>query len=211
MPLRSMRFRTLIRVASAMDWPPEQSYRRFIELTVDFPTEYGLWQEKFEVIVSTFVSDNLATAPAYWFLNALHILLAQNKTEEGAYSLLHVTADPDFETPYHFHDAEDEAFYVLEGEFTFVHAGKTIEAGPGSYLCLERGVPHGFRNSSGKTSRVLIHAIPGGKVGFVGMMLELATPLMDRDKLPAATPPDLKQLTAACERNGIHILGPLPL
>ena len=161
-------------------------------------------------MVSTFVSDNLDTAPAYWFLNALHILLAQNQTEEGAYSLLHLTANPGFETPYHLHHAEDEAFYVLEGGVTVVHDGKTIEAGTGSYIFLERGVPHGFRNPRDTTARLLIHAIPGGRVGFVGMMLELATVLTDRHHLPAATPPDLKKLTAACERNGISVLGPLP-
>jgi hypothetical protein len=71
-------------------------------------------------------------------------------------------------------------------------------------------VPHGFRNTSDKRARLLIHAIPGGRVGFVGMMLELATPLSDRHRLPAATPPDLKKLNAACQRNGIEILGPLP-
>jgi quercetin dioxygenase-like cupin family protein len=160
--------------------------------------------------VSTFASDDLETAPAYWFLNALHILLAHNETGEGAYSLLHLTANPGFETPYHVHQSEDEAFYVLEGGVTVVHEGKTIETGPGGYIFLERGVPHGFRNSRDTTARLLIHAIPGGKVGFVGMMLELATSLPDRHKLPAATPPDLKQLAAACERNGISILGPLP-
>ena len=49
--------------------------------------------------------------------------------------------------------AEDEAFYVLEGGVTVVHDGKTIEAGAGSYIFLERGVPHGFRNPAGTRRR----------------------------------------------------------
>ena len=61
------------------------------------------------------------------------------------------------------------------------------------------------------TSRVLIHAIPGGKVGFVGMMLEMAVPLHDRHNLPEPTPPDLKKLNELCEQNEISILGPLPM
>ena len=69
-----------------------------------------------------------------------------------------------------------------------------IVAGPGSYIFLPRGVPHGFRVSCANGSKVLIHVIPGGKVGFVGMMLEMATPIQDRHKLPAAMPPDIKQL-----------------
>lgn len=162
-------------------------------------------------MLSEFASANLDTAPAYWFLNALHILLARNQSENGAYSLLHLTAPPQFETPYHLHHAEDEAFYVLEGELTVVHDGAKILAGPGSYIFLERGAPHGFRNCSNKTARLLIHAIPGGTVGFVEMMLEMGVPVPDRHKLPAATPPDLKRLNALCEQNGINILGPLPV
>ena len=168
-------------------------------------------KEEHEVMFSEPVSVNLDTAPAYWFLNALHILLAQNQSEEGAYSLIHLTAAPGFETPYHLHHTEDEAFYVLEGELTVVRNQEKIVASPGSYIFLQRGVPHGFRNSGDKTSRILIHAIPGGNVGFVAMMLELGVPLPDRHKLPEATPPDLRRLKEVCVQNEISILGPLPI
>jgi quercetin dioxygenase-like cupin family protein len=156
------------------------------------------------------LSVNLDTAPAYWFLNALHLLLAHNESDDGTFSLIHLTAPPGFETSYHLHHAEDEAFYVLEGELTVIRDGETLVAGPGSYLFLSRGVPHGFRSNSDKDSRVLIHAIPGGKVGFVAMMLEMAVPIHDRHKLPKATPPDLEKLGTLCAQNKIDILGPLP-
>jgi quercetin dioxygenase-like cupin family protein len=160
---------------------------------------------------SELLSVNLDTAPAYWFLNALHLLLAHNESEHGAFSLIHLTAPPGFETPYHLHHAEDEAFYVLEGELAVIRDEETILAGPGSYLFLPRGVPHGLRSNSDKDSRVLIHAIPGGKVGFVAMMLEMAVPIHDRHKIPKANPPDLKKLDTLCEQNNISILGPLPI
>src|ERR1700744_6364840 len=111
-------------------------------------------------MLSELTSVSLETAPAYWFLNALHILLAHNESGEGPYSLLHLTAPAPFETPYHVHQAEDESFYVLEGEPTVIRCGEKIVAGPGSYVFLPRGVPHGFRSSSEKTSRVLSHAVP---------------------------------------------------
>jgi quercetin dioxygenase-like cupin family protein len=154
---------------------------------------------------------NLDNAPAFWFLNALHLLLARNDSEDGAYSLIHLTVPPRFETPYHVHHAEDEAFYVLEGEITVVHGGQKSVAGPGSYMFLPRGVPHGFRSSSDNDSRILIHAIPGSKAGFVGMMLEMAVPVHDRHRLPEATPPDLKKLNELCSQHGINILGSLPI
>jgi quercetin dioxygenase-like cupin family protein len=158
------------------------------------------------------ISDvNLDNAPAFWFLNALHVLLTYNEATQGGYSLIHLTAPRGLETPYHLHHAEDEAFYLLEGALTVIRDGETIEAVPGSYIFLPRGVPHGFRASSDKDSKVLIHVIPGGKVGFVGMMLAMAMPIADRHKPPEATAADLKKLASLCEQNNISVLGPLPI
>jgi quercetin dioxygenase-like cupin family protein len=137
--------------------------------------------------------------------------LGANETEDGPYSLIHLTAPSGFQTPYHLHQTEDEAFYLLDGELEVICAGKKIIAGAGSYVFLPRGVPHGFRCSSDKDSQVLIHAIPGGKIGFVGMMLEMVTPIHDRRSLPEAIPPDLEKLAVFCEKNKISILGPLPI
>ena len=151
----------------------------------------------------------LEDVPAYWFLNNLHILLAKSESTGGAYSLIHLTASPGFETPYHLHHTEDEAFYVLDGEFTFFSKGKKIVLGPGGYIFLPRGVPHGFRCSSEKESRLLTHIMPGADVGFVGMMLEMAVPAKERVLLEPV-PPDFQRLAALCEKNKIDILGPLP-
>jgi quercetin dioxygenase-like cupin family protein len=154
-------------------------------------------------------TTSLDDAPAYWFLNNLHIVLAKSESTGGAYSLIHLTASPGFETPYHLHHAEDEAFYVLEGEFTFIGDGKKTVLAAGGYIFLPRGVPHGLRCTSKKTSRVLTHVMPGGEIGFVGMMLEMAVPATQR-ALIKPTPPDLQRLAALCEKNKIDILGPLP-
>jgi quercetin dioxygenase-like cupin family protein len=154
-------------------------------------------------------ATTLDDAPAYWFLNNLHILLAKSESTGGAYSLIHLSASPGFETPYHLHHTEDEAFYVLDGEFTFICDGKKTVLGAGGYIFLPRAVPHGLRCSSEKDSRVLTHVMPGTEIGFVGMMLEMALPATER-VLREPTPPDFKRLTAICEKNKIDILGPLP-
>jgi quercetin dioxygenase-like cupin family protein len=154
-------------------------------------------------------STTLDTAPAYWFLNALHILLANSESEGGSYSLIHLTAPPGFITPYHVHHTEDEALYVLDGELTAICDGKKIVLQAGAYLFLPREVPHGFRCSSEETAHVLVHAMPGGRVGFVAMMLEMSIPV-ERHALPQPTPPDLQKLKALCDKNKIDVLGPLP-
>jgi quercetin dioxygenase-like cupin family protein len=154
-------------------------------------------------------STNLNDAPAYWFLNAIHVLLAHNQSEHGAYSLIHLSAPAGLETPYHVHEDEDEAFYVLEGDLTIIVDGRSMVATRGSYVFLPRKMPHGFRCIT--NAKILIHVIPGGKVGFVGMMLELAVSISDRENLPSPTPPDLKRLVELCEKNKIHVLGHLPM
>ena len=154
-------------------------------------------------------ATTLEDAPAYWFLNNLHILLTKSESTGGAYSLIHLTASPGFETPYHLHHLEDEAFYVLDGEFTFICDGKKTVLGAGGYIFLPRGVPHGLRCSSQKDTHLLIHVIPGAEVGFMGMMLEMALPARQR-VLREPIPPDFQRLTAVCQKNKIDILGPLP-
>jgi len=166
--------------------------------------------EKGQVMISERMQTaTLNDAPAYWFLNAVHILLAKSESEGGTYSLLHLTVPPQFSTPYHVHHTEDEAFYVLEGELIFICDGDKIARGAGSYIFLPRGVPHGSRSSGEGTSRVLIHVMPRGPVGFIGMMLEMATPIR-QGVLPTTVPPDLAKLDALCKKNKIDILGALP-
>ena len=158
---------------------------------------------------ATLQATTLDNAPAYWFLNTLHVVLARSQATGGAYSLVHLTATPGFATPYHLHHAEDESFYVLEGEFTFFCDGAKTVLGPGGYIFLPRGIPHGLRCSSEKDARMLTHVMPGAEIGFVGMMLEMSVPARER-VLREPTTPDLQRLKTVCEKNKIDILGPLP-
>lgn len=146
-------------------------------------------------------------SPAYWFLNSLNVVLATSDSTGGAYSMLHHTAPPGHATPYHLHHVEDEAFYVLEGEFTFVCQGKRTIVGPGGYIFLPRGIPHGIQCTGSGTSTMLILAMPG--TGFVGMMLEMAEPAKER-VLPPVTAADTEKLARLCAKYEIDILGALP-
>ena len=76
---------------------------------------------------------------AFWFLNNLITVKATTESTGGSYSLCHQVSPPGSATPYHLHHFEDEAFYVLEGESTFICDGKKTIAGPGEYLFLPRG------------------------------------------------------------------------
>jgi quercetin dioxygenase-like cupin family protein len=71
----------------------------------------------------------------------------------------------------HAHEGEDDAFYILEGELTFVLGDEEVAAPPGTFVLVPPGVEHGFRNDAEQPVRILnIHA-PAGfdrRIGLPG-------------------------------------------
>ena len=62
----------------------------------------------------------------------------------------------------HVHDDEDDAFYILEGEMTFVLGAERVTAPPGTFVLVPPGVLHGFRNEGDGPVRMLnVHAPAG--------------------------------------------------
>jgi mannose-6-phosphate isomerase-like protein (cupin superfamily) len=62
----------------------------------------------------------------------------------------------------HTHDAEDDAFYMLEGELTFVVDGEELVAGARTFVLVPPGVPHTFANRRDEIARfVNVHAPAG--------------------------------------------------
>ena len=62
----------------------------------------------------------------------------------------------------HVHDDEDDSFYILEGEMTFVFGDEAATAPPGTFVLVPPGVSHGFVNDGSVPVRMLnIHAPAG--------------------------------------------------
>ena len=62
----------------------------------------------------------------------------------------------------HVHDGEDDAFYILEGEMTFLIGADRVAAPPGTFVLVPPGVQHGFQNQQEVPVRMLnIHAPAG--------------------------------------------------
>jgi mannose-6-phosphate isomerase-like protein (cupin superfamily) len=62
----------------------------------------------------------------------------------------------------HAHAGEDDAFYILEGELTFMFGDEEAPAPPGTFVLVPPGVEHGFRNDGAVPVRMLnIHAPAG--------------------------------------------------
>ena len=62
----------------------------------------------------------------------------------------------------HVHEEEDDSFYILEGEMTFLFGEEKALAPPGTFLLVPPGTSHGFENEGRAPARMLnIHAPAG--------------------------------------------------
>lgn len=118
----------------------------------------------------------------------------------GVFTLFEGVVTPGGAEPVHFHPAEDETFYVLEGVLRFLIGETWHEAPVGTVVYVPRGVVHGFHNGSGAPARVLCLNVPGGlHEGLFAAMSELA---------PPASPEEGAALVALARRHGTEILPP---
>lgn len=64
--------------------------------------------------------------------------------------------------PIHLHRTWDEAFYVLDGEMTFLIDGQEHQAPAGSFVFIPRGILHTFWNASDGPTTQLTVFTPSG-------------------------------------------------
>jgi quercetin dioxygenase-like cupin family protein len=116
----------------------------------------------------------------------------------GAFSCCEILAVRGGEPPFHTHQLEDQAFFVLEGEVD-VHVGEeTVAAGPGDLVWLPRGVRHSFAIRS-ETVRLLEMSTPGG---LEDAFLALSVPDDGTAVVTPDVPPSPEQIQALVEAFG---------
>jgi quercetin dioxygenase-like cupin family protein len=93
---------------------------------------------------------------------------ASGATTGGQFAMFELHSPPGTGSALHVHHREDEALFVLEGEYEVSDAGseRVIAAPAGTYLFLPRGTWHSFRNAGPDPARILIIATPAGLEGF---------------------------------------------
>jgi quercetin dioxygenase-like cupin family protein len=114
----------------------------------------------------------------------------------GASTILEGETDPGNGPPMHVHHKEDEAFYILEGEFEFHVGGRVIRARAGSFLYGPREIPHRFQNVGTSRGRMLIFIQPAGIEYFF-------------EEISAATingHPDMEKVGAACRKYQVEFV-----
>jgi len=118
--------------------------------------------------------------------NSIHYLahtfsfLATSKDTDGAFSLTHCYFRKDFTPPPHYHQNEDESFFILEGEMNFRVGEKKYVARAGDFVMLPKGIPHQFKLVS-ETAKALLLITPAG---FEDTFREFGRPVQSMDLPP---------------------------
>ena len=102
---------------------------------------------------------------------------------DGAIALVAIDAWRGGEPPVHVHRREDEFFYVLEGEATFLVGDELRRGGPGTFVWAPRHVRHGFAFETERV-RMLAGLLPAGSEA---VFHAFSTP--DPGRAPAASRP----------------------
>src|SRR5260370_7631435 len=84
----------------------------------------------------------------------------------------------------------DEAFYVLEGEYTFQVCERRVKASTGAFVYIPGGTVHTFRHSGDGDGRMLTVCSPGGfEAMFMAPDSETSAPPERKPGVPTAAPP----------------------
>jgi quercetin dioxygenase-like cupin family protein len=87
---------------------------------------------------------------------------AEGERPAGGPTVLEFSAVAGFSTGDHVHSRIEEIFYVVEGEFQIRAGDRNLRAGPGDFVLVPPGVPHGFGNSEGGVAKMLLVISPAG-------------------------------------------------
>jgi quercetin dioxygenase-like cupin family protein len=98
--------------------------------------------------------------------------------------------------PLHIHPAQDEFFYILEGEYKFRVGGDEYGMKAGDTIFLPRGVPHAFVQLTEK-ARVLVGYQPSGKMES-----------FFRETANWTSPPSKEEIVRVFAAHGMQVVGP---
>ncbi len=135
------------------------------------------------------------------------IIVFKMKAEASSYTLLESIDQPHSGPPPHVHHTQDEAFYILEGQYEFLCGEENITAGPGSFVHIPKNTVHTLQNIGDSPARALVLLTPPGPLER--FFEEVGDPVTGSTTPTAPTaPPDIDKLMASARRNQMEILLP---
>jgi quercetin dioxygenase-like cupin family protein len=136
-----------------------------------------------------------------WMFNSWMRYVATAGDTGGRLAMLEQRFGPGGDPPRHVHANEDEAFYVLEGRLAATIGDTTVRAGPGEFVFLPRGIPHGLHAESPQVHGLVL-ITPAGFEQFFAAVGEPAA----SGEVPEPTVPDVPAVAATAARYGLTLL-----
>jgi quercetin dioxygenase-like cupin family protein len=81
---------------------------------------------------------------------------------DGALAIIEAVFPPGGHAPPHLHRTYTESYYVISGLFRLRSGDEVVEAGPGAFCYVPRGVPHAFKNIGDEPAKLLSVLHPAG-------------------------------------------------
>jgi mannose-6-phosphate isomerase-like protein (cupin superfamily) len=114
----------------------------------------------------------------------------------GAYSLALEVTPPHGGLPLHIHHRENEAMYILEGEYEIQCGDHVFRATAGAFIFLPRDIPNCYRNLGDTPGQFLYITSPGGSEQLVE----------ETGRLTSGGPPDMQKIKAVAQKHGIEFI-----
>ena len=154
---------------------------------------------------------------ARWWGGGLATIKAAGEETGDLYSIVEILEPEGAKAPLHLHRKEVQAFYVLEGEMTFLIGEQTITARPGSFVFGPKDVPHTYTVDSGP-AKLLFLLSPPGFEGFIETISKpakaLALPPSESesplDEVDTAEEAESESFAVLEARYGCEIVGTQP-
>jgi len=143
----------------------------------------------------------MVTSTTRFFKQTVAILATSSGTN-GLLGAIEVAGPRGAVPPRHVHHREDEAFYILEGNYSVFVGDEVVHAAPGTWVWGPRGIPHGYEIRSPR-GRHMSLTMPGGFEGFFEEVASIARPDAD----PRT---EISRLAVVAARYGVDLLGPAP-
>ena len=133
------------------------------------------------------------TAPAFWLVGTLWLPMATGYQTANRFSMIEQWMPTGLGPPTHRHPRANEGFYVIDGTVAYNAEGKTVRAGPGSFIHIPRLMPHSFSVDTAD-AHVLNFYAPAGFELVVMSSARLADERR-RPTLEESAPPSPREIT----------------
>jgi mannose-6-phosphate isomerase-like protein (cupin superfamily) len=139
-----------------------------------------------------------------WILGDFYTIKISGDETNGRYSVWEIEVASSNGPPLHKHSMEDEAFYILEGVFSFPYGSKETKAGIGQFIYTPRGEFHTYKNIGRSFGKLLLIISPPR---FEKFFEEIGIPVDDKSLFhpPQITPASIEKVVKTAARYGLEI------